>query len=83
MATSHNTSLSSSTFPQVHEGATILEEIQRVERFYPTPAHLQNLVHCYWSDEHCDCRKTAVVHRFADDLEYCERHFLMAEKAGL
>jgi hypothetical protein len=39
------------------------------------------LKQCYFSDEHCDCRDLATVHHLASELEFCDRHFAIVNKA--
>jgi hypothetical protein len=34
-----------------------------------------DLVQCFFSDEHCDCRDLGTVHHLASEQEFCPRHF--------
>jgi len=56
-------------FPQVFEDAVHFE-VLRVSKVVD-----QGLGFCAYEDEHCDCRKPAVVHLLGSDSDYCLRHF--------
>ena len=90
--------LSHSDFPQVFEAALdrfIVRAIVHLNFDEPEAARNvlldalsainfqpERLGRCAFEDEHCDCRKPAVVHLLGSDSDFCLRHFHQEVRRG-